>query len=362
MSPLILSVVVKPVTFRLKRPFVTAGGRKTRTHNLRIELRLSNGLRGHAEASTSIAMKEQTPEKMTAAIRRAEAVIRGKPVSDYPHLTRAIWRHIGSTPTAAAALECALWDAAATFHKTPLWKLMGLGPGLRPAGATKKIKTDLTLSVATPDEVARAAKSAWAQGFRRLKVKLSGDPRVDWVRLKAVRSVAPRARIVADGNQGFDLKGALDLAMRLQHTGVRIEFFEQPFHRLDLRSMSAFRRRCRLPLWADESVRSLADARRLIRAGAVDGLNIKVAKTGLLESLAIIRLARRHKIKLGIGCMEESKLGLAASVHLACGTGAFDWVDLDSAHLIKGPQTAGGFTMKGPRLTVTGTRPGIGIA
>jgi len=48
-----------------------------------------------------------------------------------------------------------------------------------------------------------------------------------------------------------------------------------------------------------------------------------VAKSGLLGALDIIQIARRFKKRLSIGCMEESKVGIAASVHLACGTGVF---------------------------------------
>ncbi len=59
--------------------------------------------------------------------------------------------------------------------------------------------------------------------------------------------------------------------------------------------------------------------------------------------------------------MEESKLGLAASVHLACGVGTFDWVDLDSAFLVKEPVRRGGFRINGARLSVSGIRAGIGM-
>ena len=100
---------------------------------------------------------------------------------------------------------------------------------------------------------------------------------------------------------------------------------------------------------------------KLFEASAADGVNIKVAKSGLLGALDIIRTAQRFKKRLAIGCMEESKLGLAASVHLACGAGVFEWVDLDSVFLLESTSLRGGFLIKGPKLSVKGMGPGIGI-
>jgi L-Ala-D/L-Glu epimerase len=179
--------------------------------------------------------------------------------------------------------------------------------------------------------------------------------------LQAVHKEAPRASLVADGNQGFVLSQAVDLAHRVKRAQIPLLFLEQPFPKHDLRSMRHFRQRTHLPVFADEAVLSVADAVRLFEAEAADGLNIKVAKSGLLGALDIIHIAQRFKKRLAIGCMEESKLGLAASVHLACGTGAFEWVDLDSVFLLEGRPPRGGFQMKGPKYSVQGIRAGIGM-
>lgn len=341
----IASIKSKPQTFYLKKPFITAAGRKTKTHNVQILLTLSNGIVGFGEASTSIAMKEQSQAMLLKVLNKEGKQLKGLDFNEPEALIRSVWKRIGDYPAAAAAVECAILDAQANGERKPLWKRFGT--------RAKTIETDLTLSLGHPDEVAKAAQDAVRQGFRRIKVKLAGDARWDWVRLKAVHSVAPKARLVADGNQGFTLKSALDLDHRLSATRVPVYFFEQPFPRGDMASMKRYRAQAKLPLVADESVRTASEARKLLEAGAIDGINIKVAKSGLLESLGIILLVRRHKKILSIGCMEESKRGLAPSVHLACGTGVFDWVDLDSAHLLKEGRVAqAGFTIKGPFLSV----------
>jgi L-alanine-DL-glutamate epimerase-like enolase superfamily enzyme len=125
--------------------------------------------------------------------------------------------------------------------------------------------------------------------------------------------------------------------------------------------MRAFRKKSKVPLMADESILTPADAAKVFNADAADGVVIKIAKSGLLGALDIIQTAKRFNKKLAIGCMEESKLGLAASVHLACGTGAFDGFDLDSAFLVDESPQRGGCRLKGPRLSVSGIKSGIGM-
>ena len=52
-----------------------------------------------------------------------------------------------------------------------------------------------------------------------------------------------------------------------------------------------------------------------------------------------------------IGCISESAAGLAPIVALACGTGAFDYVDLDSHLLVASPPGRPGFRTRGDRLS-----------
>ena len=83
---------------------------------------------------------------------------------------------------------------------------------------------------------------------------------------------------------------------------------------------------------------------------AARAINIKVAKSGFLRSLEIAAVARAAGLKLMIGCMAETGAGLSSSVHFALGTGFFDFVDLDSDHLLAGPQQRRGWTRRGPRI------------
>jgi L-alanine-DL-glutamate epimerase-like enolase superfamily enzyme len=66
--------------------------------------------------------------------------------------------------------------------------------------------------------------------------------------------------------------------------------------------------------------------------GAVDGINIKLAKCGgLREALRMIATARAHSMLVMCGCMVESSLGITAAAHLAP---LLDCADLDGAALV----------------------------
>jgi L-alanine-DL-glutamate epimerase-like enolase superfamily enzyme len=352
--PIIRTIEVKPVSFKLKKPFVTAGGRKTETHNVQIILHLVDGTRGVSEASSSIAMPTESQENIVKAVNSMIPELRGKPIENYRELVATAWRLQTLHPTAAAAMECAILDAYTRTLDQPLADFLG--------GKGAQIETDLTLSLASPKELFKLARDAAKRGFRRLKVKLEGiSPEEDGERMKAVRKGAPRATLVADGNQGFGLSQAVDFIHQLRRAQIPLHFLEQPFRKHDLRTMRLFRQRTHVPVFADEAVLSAADAVRLFESEAADGVNIKVAKSGLLGALDIIHISQRFKKRLAIGCMEESKLGLAASVHLACGTGVFEWVDLDSVFLLESTSQRGGFLMKGPKFSVKGIRSGIGM-
>src|SRR5256885_7426956 len=91
-----------------------------------------------------------------------------------------------------------------------------------------------------------------------------------------------------------------------------VEFVEQPLPPDDLEGIAAVRRRGILPVAVDESCIVAADIPRL--AGAVDGINIKLAKCGSLrEALRMIATGPAHRMLLMVGWTIESSLGATAA-------------------------------------------------
>ena len=117
-----------------------------------------------------------------------------------------------------------------------------------------------------------------------------------------------------------------------------IEFCEQPIpagHPRELRADS--RARVSIPIVADEDALVASDLPRL--HGCVDGVNVKLAKTGGIRgALAMIHTARAMGLKVMIGCMVESAIAATAAAHLSP---LVDWADIDGPFLIARDPFAG---------------------
>ncbi len=95
--------------------------------------------------------------------------------------------------------------------------------------------------------------------------------------------------------------------------------------------------------------------------GAVNVVNIKPMKAGILEALDIAALCRVNRIGLMIGAMIESRLAIAAAAHLAAGLGGFSFIDLDTPMLLAEDPFTGGYEQRGGIYDVSSVKSGLGI-
>ena len=353
MSVEVARVTVRPWTLQMRQPFVTARGRRHLTRNLLLTVTLGNHAKGVGEASESLAWPEDSQPAMRRWLHAFVPRLIGAPLPEAWRVIRDAWHTPDRRPAALAALECALASAEAQARGVPLWRWLACQLGRTPTRPSR-IATSYTISAWETPEAARAVRTMARRGFTRFKVKITGaEPDADLARVIAVHRAAPRARMVLDANQGFTTApAARDFLRTTQRLNLPIDGLEQPVPRHDLDGLAWITRHARVPVIADESAASSEDVTMIIRRRAAHAINIKLAKSGLIGALEMIRLARRAGLKLMIGCMAESAVGLTPSVHLACGTGFFTFVDLDSFLLVKSA-APGGFTIAGPRLSVT---------
>jgi L-Ala-D/L-Glu epimerase len=155
-------------------------------------------------------------------------------------------------------------------------------------------------------------------------LKLTGEEDLD--RVKAVRAGAPDARLIVDANESWDGRDVAAEATSMAALGV--EMIEQPVKAGNDAALVGVR--SPLPLIADESCHSAADVGRL--APYYDGVNIKLDKAGgLTEALKLADAAQAAGLKIMVGCMLSTSLGIAPAYLAAQGA---DWVDLDGPALL----------------------------
>ncbi len=216
------------------------------------------------------------------------------------------------------ALDCALWDLTAKQAGVPLWQLAGM------ANQPSPLQTAFTISLGEAAVMQAAAAKAAANGYGLLKLKLTGQG--DHDRVAAVRCGAPDARLIVDANESWD---ALDVAAEAAAlAALGVEMIEQPVKAGNDAKLAGVR--SPLPLVADESCHTAADIARL--APYYDGVNIKLDKAGgLTEALKLADAAQAAGLKIMVGCMLSTSLGIAPAFLLAQGA---DWVDLDGPALL----------------------------
>jgi L-alanine-DL-glutamate epimerase-like enolase superfamily enzyme len=238
---------------------------------------------------------------------------------------------------ALSGLECALWDLCAQEAGLPLWRLLGVDPARMPLSS-------LTLGLADWPTMERKLEEA--RDFPILKLKVGGDDDLETVRRVRARS---RQRITVDANAGWTREKAVELLPALAELGV--EFVEQPLPADDVEGF-----RWPLPLYVDESVGVSADLPPFL--GGVDGVNVKLAKSGgIAEALRIIATARACGLAVMIGCMIETSLGITSAAHIAP---LVDHLDLDG-HWLLAEDPFQGVGGGAGRLVLPGT-PGLGVS
>jgi L-alanine-DL-glutamate epimerase-like enolase superfamily enzyme len=329
----------------LRHAFVTARDQLARqvSRPVIITLGLNDGSEAVGEAVPVAYVTGETPESVLAVVQSTRPLLLGADVSRLQPILHSLRATVPANPTAIAGIEMALYSAHAATCGQSLWQLFG--------GCVREVETDVTLSIVA-DAPDRALESA-EKGFTRFKVKVGGaDIEEDYQRLLAIHRAVPSGRFRVDANQAFTPDAALRFIDRALAAGVPLELVEQPTPKEDLAALDAVAAASPVPIFADESVKSPADALRIVTETRAQGINVKVMKSGISGALDIIAIARAAGCKLMIGCMLEKRRGIACSLALACGTGAFDFVDLDSHLLLDEPGENPYFTQAGPRMLI----------
>lgn len=337
MSPLRLEAEV--IYLRTKYPFKIARHEHFEVRTVLVKLRDEDGLEGWGEA-TPQRFYGETPETVLAALDLYATVLPEDPFK-LEEAERRFEQLLTGNNSARAALSTALHDLVGKRLGVPVHRIWGLDGDRLPLST-------FTIGIDTPDMIRKKVREA--EEYPILKIKLGSDN--DLEILQAIRDVTDR-ELRVDANCGWTVKQAIRMLPVLEEFGVTV--LEQPLPREDLDGLAEIRRHCRIPLIVDESCITSADIPRV--AGKVDGINIKLAKTGgLREALRMIHIARAHHLMVMVGCMVETSIAITAAAQFCP---LVDIVDLDGAALLADDPYRGA-TIHGGQLRLP-DGPGLGV-
>ena len=298
----------------LEVPFTISRGTTT-THRICVAEIEHEGIKGYGEASPS-AYYNDSPEKALETILGCRDLVGNDPFA-VSRVAEALEEHFPESPSGRAAVEAALYDIAGKVTGQPLYRLLGLAGKRAPT-------TSYTVGIADLDRVRQ--RIGFLRRFPILKAKLGfGDERA----LLDLLHNETDSVLRVDVNEGWSPDEALE-KIETYSDDYSIEFFEQPLSKEDREGYAELRKRTRATVLVDESISSKKDV--LAWAGLADGINIKLMKCGGLgEALRMIAVARAAGLRVMLGCMVESSLGITAAAHISP---LVDYCDLDGNLLI----------------------------
>jgi L-Ala-D/L-Glu epimerase len=225
-------------------------------------------------------------------------------------LNRETLQHALPPGAARNALDCTFWDIDAKRAYCSVTDLAELS-------AVPPLLTALTIAYDTPDRMAEQAAAIRTRP--QLKLELRGED--DILRVRAVRQSAPAARLIVDANESWNASRLNEFMPML--VDLRVELIEQPLPAGADNALAGLQHP--IPLCADESCRTRADLDQI--DGKYQAINIKLDKAGgLTEALALAAEARRRGLRIMVGGVISTSLGIAPALLVAQQA---DIIDLD---------------------------------
>ncbi|MBC3787307.1 dipeptide epimerase [Spirosoma utsteinense] len=309
------------VDLRLNHTFTIAHDSRDVQPTLIVELR-DGPNSGYGEA-TATRYYGVTIDGMVAALKQIRPHLETADLTDPEAFWADMQPHLAQHPFALCALDQAVWDLWARRQGQPLHTLWNLDTSHSPI-------TNYTIGLDTPGRmVEKMLEFPWPL----YKIKL-GRPETDIETVRAMRSQTD-ALFRVDANCGWTASDTIAKSRVL--AGLNVEFIEQPLPAGDWEGAKAVVESSALPIIADESCIVESDVDRC--AGYFHGVNIKLTKCGgLTPARRMIARARQLGLRVMVGCMTESSVGISAIAQLLP---LLDYADLDGSLLIANDPATG---------------------
>ena len=300
-------IVETPMLFGIK---TTYGSWASQPHVI-VKLTTEEGICGLGESSPLGFFTGETSEMVKMVIDTIlSKIILGRDPFDIESILEAMDHALPRNTSSKAAIDMALYDLVGKMLEIPVYKLLG-------GRCRDGVFSATAVGIGSPDQMKAEAKDWVEKGFKTLKVKIGIDPKTDERSIKAIReAVGDEIRIRVDANQGYSPMTAIRVGRSIEQYGI--EYIEQPVPAWNIEGLAQVRRALPIPIAADESLYTLHDALRLIKAEAVDIFGIKMIKTGgLARAKKIAHLAEAAGIECVVISPIETTLGTAAGTHWA---------------------------------------------
>lgn len=299
----------------LKHAFTIS--RETTTVQPTLIVELSDGThRGYGEATTN-KYYGMTIESMRAALAQVTPLLESTDELQPEALWQSAAPQLADCPFALCALDQAAYDLWGKQQQQPVYKLWGIDISEVPT-------SNFTIGIDTIPKMVEKLNEVPDWPIYKIKLGTDND-------LEIVAELRRHTEAVfrVDANCGWNAEQTVAYSSELKTLGV--EFLEQPLPADDFDGQRYVFENSALPIMADESCIHEDDVERC--HGNFHGINIKLVKCGgLTPARRMIERARKLDMKVMVGCMTESTVGISAIAQILP---LLDYVDMDGAALLK---------------------------
>lgn len=246
-----------------------------------VRVTLADGSEGVAEAPPRPTIYGETVGSVRAILDHLRPALLGVAIDDEGALGRVLGSVAGNH-TARGALDMALHGARAQAQGQSLFDVC-LGPRTR-------VPVSFILGIAPLPDMLDEAERVIGAGVRCLKVKVGRDHQSDLRLITELRArYGEGVGLYADSNETLTPETAPAALDAMRAAGLL--YVEEPLPVRQLRARAALRAEGRLPIVADDSCFTPADLERELDFGTFDVLNVKTARNGFTDGLAMLRRA-----------------------------------------------------------------------
>lgn len=283
------------------------------TDHVFVRLQTDGDLIGYGEGTALPWFTGETTDSMTGFVERWLAPrIEGATPTDAAAEVRSFSEEFPGNPGGKGAVEMAVLDLRAKQAGVPVSDLLG-------GAVHDTLPFVYPVPGLEPEEAATVAETGLDRGFRRFKIKATGDIDADVARIDRVLDRLPEgATARVDPNTSWENFPTAKTAVGRITDPTKLEYLEQPVapdRPADLRQLWDH---TAIPVLADEFVHEPADVEYLGREGLVAGVHLKLAKTGSLQTMAhMAQTARQHGLLATPVSAFGTSLESSAIVHLA---------------------------------------------
>lgn len=272
----------------------------------------AGGITGWGEVRANNPFVGETAASMFSNVRDFYGpLLIGRNALDIDALWFLCQSRLPGNPATMSLLDMALHDLVGKALGVPVHALLG--------GACKS-EIPLEWSISLDEErvmIDEAIDMVDRFGVPYVSIKVGPDARMD-EDLRVARAIHKelngRSALGADANTSYNTADAIGFANRLGDEALA--YFEQPVRVLT--EMAQVRNRVSVPVMADESVYSTADALQIVQMGAADVLALKFYKCGSLRrSREIAAIAHAAGLRANCaGVASCSYIEAVAAAHL----------------------------------------------